>query len=199
MVLAETFGLPIDAVNVNIGSSTYPFSGASGGSTTVGAVSESHRRAAQDALAQIVELAAAKLEVPADQLEVADGLISAKGYSDKSLTWKQACSLIGIKPLEVTSTYKRGGASPLSSQDVGGCQMAHVAVDTDTGVVKIKRMVGLFRDMGLIINRKTAGKPDPRRFDNEHLLRIVRASRQRSKDWLVRQQRTRHVQVASDR
>ncbi len=47
IVLAETFGLPIDAVKVNIGSSTYPFSGASGGSTTVGAVSESHRRAAQ--------------------------------------------------------------------------------------------------------------------------------------------------------
>ncbi len=155
IVLAETFGLPIDAVKVNIGSSTYPFSGASGGSTTVGAVSESHRRAAQDALAQIFELVAAKLEVPADQLEAYNGKISVVGYSDKALSWKQACSLIGIKPLEVTSSYKRGGASPLSSSNVAGCQMAHVAVDTDTGVVKIKKMVAV-QDMGLIINRKTA-------------------------------------------
>ena len=155
IVLAETFGLPIDAVKVNIGSSTYPFSGASGGSTTVGAVSESHRRAAQDALAQIRELVAKKLEVPADQLEAVNGKISVIGYSDKEMTWKQACSLIGIKPLEVNSSYQRGEPSPLSSQDVGGCQMAHVAVDTDTGVVKIKRMVAV-QDMGLIISRTTA-------------------------------------------
>lgn len=155
MVLAETLGLPVDAVKVNIGSSVYPFSGASGGSTTVGAVSESHRRAAQDAIAQIFELVAQKLEVPADQLEAANGKISVIGYSDKEMTWKQACSLIGIKPLEVNSSYTRGTPSPLSSQDVGGCQMAHVAVDTETGIVKIKKMVAV-QDMGLIVNRKTA-------------------------------------------
>lgn len=155
MVLAETFGLPIDAVNVNIGSSTYPFSGASGGSTTVGAVSESHRRAAQDALAQLFELVAKKLEVPADALVAANGEISVDGYSDKVMSWKQACSLIGVQPLEVNSSYQRGTASPLSSQDVAGCQMAHVAVDLDTGVVKIKKMVAV-QDIGLIINRKTA-------------------------------------------
>lgn len=155
MVLAETFGLPIEAVKVNIGSSTYPFSGASGGSTTVGAVSESHRRAAQEALANLFELVAKKFDVPADQLEASAGNISVVGYSDKSMSWKQACSLLGISPLEVTSSYKRGDQSPLSSQDVGGCQMAHVAVDTDTGVVKIKKMVAV-QDMGLIINRKTA-------------------------------------------
>ena len=33
--------------------------------------------------------------------------------------------------------------------------MAHVAVDLDTGVVKIKRMVAV-QDMGLIVNRLTA-------------------------------------------
>ncbi|MFM7845012.1 MAG: xanthine dehydrogenase family protein molybdopterin-binding subunit, partial [Planctomycetota bacterium] len=43
MVLAETFGLPVEAVKVNIGSSKLPVSGPSGGSTTVGGVSESHR------------------------------------------------------------------------------------------------------------------------------------------------------------
>jgi xanthine dehydrogenase YagR molybdenum-binding subunit len=155
MVLAETLGLPIDAVKVNIGSSTYPFSGASGGSTTVGAVTESHRRASQDALAQIFDLVAKKLEVPADQLEASNGNISVVGYSDKSMSWKQACGLIGIQPLEVTAVYKRGDDSPLSSSNVAGCQMAHVAVDTDTGVVKMIKMVAV-QDMGLVINRKTA-------------------------------------------
>jgi xanthine dehydrogenase YagR molybdenum-binding subunit len=155
MVIAETLGLPLEAVKVNIGSSTYPFSGASGGSTTVGAVSESHRRAAQDALAQILDLVAKKLEVDTDKLEVGGGRISVAGYSGKSLSWQEACSLIGIKPLEVTSIYKRGSKSPLSSSNVAGCQMAHVAVDTDTGVVKVKKMIAV-QDIGLVINRTTA-------------------------------------------
>lgn len=158
MVLAETLGLPVEAVKVNIGSSTYPISGASGGSTTVGAVSESHRRAGQDALAKIFELVAAKLEVPADQLEAVNGKIAVQGYSDKEMTWKQACSLIGIAPLEVNSNYSQrehARTTTLSSQGVGGCQMAHVVVDTDTGVIKIKRMVAV-QNIGLIINRMTA-------------------------------------------
>lgn len=155
MVLAETLGLPLEAIKVNIGSSTYPFSGASGGSTTVGAVTESHRRVAQDALAQLFELVSKKLDAPVDKLEAANGKISVMGYGDKSLTWKEACSLIGIKPLEVTANFKRGTASPLSNQDVAGCQMAHVAVDMETGVIKIKKMVAV-QDMGLIINRTTA-------------------------------------------
>ena len=150
-------GLPIDAVKVNIGSSTYPFSGASGGSTTVGAVSESHRRVAQQALAELFESGGQKAGSFRGPIswKASNGNISVVGYSDKSMTWKQACSLIGIQPLEVTSNYKRGSDSPLSSQNVAGCQMAHVMVDTDTGVVKIRKMVAV-QDMGLIINRKTA-------------------------------------------
>ncbi len=109
----------------------------------------------RQALAQIFELVAKKLDVPVDKLEASDGKISVVGYSDKEMSWKQACSLLGIQPLEVTSTYQRGTDSPLSSQDVAGCQMAHVAVDIDTGVVKIKKMVAV-QDMGLIINRTTA-------------------------------------------
>ena len=154
MVLAETFGLTLDAVKINIGSSTYPFSGASGGSTTVGAVTESHRRAAQEALAKIFDLVATKLGAPADKLEASKGEIRVTGYSDKKLTWKEACSLIGIRPLEVNAEFKRGN-SPLSSVNVGGVQMAHVAVDLETGVVKMKKLVAV-QDMGLIVNRQSA-------------------------------------------
>ena len=155
MVLAETLGLPVDAISVNIGHSTYPFGGASGGSTTVGGVSESHRRAAQDALALLNEKVAAKLQVDASQLEARDGRIQVQGDPDKSLSWKESCALLGIQPLEVTATYERGTKSPLSSEGVGGVQMAHVEVDTDTGVIKMKKMVAV-QDIGLIINRKTA-------------------------------------------
>src|SRR5690606_7455235 len=94
IVTAETLGLNVDDINVNIGVSTYPISGASGGSTTIGAISESHRRAATAALNQLLEKVAPKLETTADQLEAVGGRIQVIGSPDRSLGWKEACSLI---------------------------------------------------------------------------------------------------------
>jgi xanthine dehydrogenase YagR molybdenum-binding subunit len=155
MVLAETFGLNVSQVTVNIGKSTYPFSGASGGSTTVGAVSESHRRAAEDALAKLCQLVAPKLDAQPAELVARGGRIQVGDDASRSVSWKDACALLGLEPLEVQSNYRQGESSPLSSAEVGGIQMAHVAVDRETGVVKIKKFVAV-QDMGLIINRKTA-------------------------------------------
>lgn len=153
-VLAETLGLPVNQVKVNIGSSKYPFSGASGGSTTVGAVSESHRRAAQDALVQLFDLVAKELQVDASSLEAVQGAIRVQGNPQKRLAWKKACSLLGLKPIEVTSQYKSGTKSPLSSSGVGGVQMAHVEVDKETGVIKLRKLVAV-QDQGLVINPNT--------------------------------------------
>ncbi len=155
MVLAETFGLNVDDVKVNIGSSKLPVSGPSGGSTTVGGVSQSHRRASQDALRQMFAVAAKELGVGADDLEAVDSRIRVKGNPDKNLTWKAACGLLGLKPLEVTRTRARGQDDGLSSSGVGGVQMAHVAVDKETGVVKMKKFVAV-QDQGMVINPKTA-------------------------------------------
>ncbi len=154
MVLAETFGLNVDQVTVHIGSSKYPFSGASGGSTTVGAVSESHRRAGQDALAKLCEVVAPKLGADPATLEAVEGRIQVAGNPSKGMSWKEACSLLGMKTIEVSATYERGTRSPLSSQEVGGVQMAHVAVDLETGVVRMKKFVAV-QDQGLVINPKT--------------------------------------------
>jgi xanthine dehydrogenase YagR molybdenum-binding subunit len=151
LILAETFGLPYESIRLNIGSSKYPISGASGGSTTVGGVSESHRRAAQDAFAKIAELVAKKLDVDAAKLEAANGRVQVAGDANKSVSWKEACSLLGMSPLEVKGEYARGTRSPLSSSQVGGVQMAHVEVDRETGVVKLKKFVAV-QDMGLIIS-----------------------------------------------
>ena len=155
-VLADTLGLPVDAVRVNIGRSTYPASGPSGGSTTVGAVTSSHRKAALDALARLFEIVAPKLEASAEELEAVGGKVQVKGKSDKRLPWKQACSMIGMKPLEVTATHRANDrGQKLSGSGVGGVQMAHVAVDKETGIVKMKKFVAV-QDMGLVINRKLA-------------------------------------------
>jgi xanthine dehydrogenase YagR molybdenum-binding subunit len=155
LVLAETFGLPYESIRVNIGSSKMPVSGASGGSTTVGGVSESHRRAGQDALRKIAELVGKKLEVDPSTLEAVNGRVQVAGNAGKSLSWKEACTLIGMQPLEVDGSYARGARSPLSSSQVGGVQMAHVEVDKETGVVRMKKYVAV-QDMGLVISPEQA-------------------------------------------
>jgi len=158
LVLAETFGLPYEGVRVNIGTSKYPVSNASGGSTTVGAVAESHRRAGQDALAEIAALVGKKLEVDPATLEAVGGKVQVKGNPAKSVSWKEACSLLGMKPLEKTGSFNRNQdarTSKLSGLQVGGIQMAHVEVDKETGVVRMKKFVAV-QDMGLIISPQQA-------------------------------------------
>ncbi len=153
IVAAETLGLPVEAVTVKIGDSHYPFDGPSGGSTTVGGVSASTRRAAVDARDQLFAAVAPSLGVPADQLEAVDGKIQAKGDSSKSLTWKQACRKLGVKPVQAHG--KNPGPCQLGSSGVGGAMVADVSVDTETGLVKINRMC-VAQDCGLIIDMKTA-------------------------------------------
>lgn len=155
MVVAETFGLPVSAVKVNIGSSKYPQSGPSGGSTTVGGVSQSSRRASQDALRQLNERVANKLSVSAERLVAKDGRIGVEGEPDKSLSWKEACSLLGMSPLEVAGQFRPNDPAGLSSSGVAGVQMAEVEVDKATGVARVKKFVAV-QDMGLIINPLTA-------------------------------------------
>jgi len=151
--VAETFGLPVEAVQVEIGDSKYPPSGASGGSTTVGGVSGSTRRGAVDALDELFAAVAPSLGVQAGQLEARNGRIRVKGDSSKSLTWKQACSKLGVKTIQTTG--KNPGPCHLNDSGVGGVQIAAVSVDTETGLVKVDKIVAV-QDCGLVIDMKTA-------------------------------------------
>jgi xanthine dehydrogenase YagR molybdenum-binding subunit len=106
LVLAECFGLPYESIRLNIGSSKLPVSSGSGGSITVGAVSESHRRAGQDAFAKIAELVGKKLAVDPATLEAVNGRVQVAGNPAKSVSWKEACTLLGMQPLEVDGDYR---------------------------------------------------------------------------------------------
>lgn len=154
IVAAETLGLPLDRVTVNIGDSNLPPSGGSGGSTTVGGVSSSTRRAATAALNELLAKVAPALGVPPDQLEAAGGKIHVKGAPSRSLGWKQACAKLGATPI-TASGQRQPGSDDLISSGVGGIQMAEVEVDVETGIVKPERLVAV-QDCGLIIDLKTA-------------------------------------------
>ncbi len=153
IVLAETFGIPLQWTKVALGDSHYPASGPSGGSTTVGGVSSSTRRGAMDARQQLFERVAPYLEATADELEAKDGSVRVKGAPNRSMTWKEAAAKLGVNP--ITASGSNPGPGKLNDSGVGGVQMADVSVDMETGVVKINKMVAV-QDCGLIINIKTA-------------------------------------------
>jgi xanthine dehydrogenase YagR molybdenum-binding subunit len=153
IVLAETLGLPLEAVKVSIGDNRYPASGPSGGSTTVGGVSSSTRRAAVNARDLLFAKVAPELGVAPEALEAKDGRIQAAAEPAKGLSWKEAARRIGLNPL--TATGQQPGPGKLNDSGVGGIQMAQVSVDTETGVVRLEKLVAV-QDCGLILDLKTA-------------------------------------------
>lgn len=152
IVAADTFAIPLDQVKVHIGDSRYPVSGGSGGSTTVGGISSSTRRAAVDALNAILEKVAPTMNTTPDKLEAVGGKIQEIGKPTNAMTWKQACAKLGTQPM--TTRGKNPGKETLTTGGVGGVQMADVSVDIETGVVKMNNFVAV-QDCGLIIDMKT--------------------------------------------
>ena len=157
MIAAETYGLPVTAIKVKIGDNSYPNSGASGGSTTIGGVTSSTRKATANALTKLFETVAQALNVSPDDLEAVDGRIRVKGNPDKGMSWQQACQRLGVNSITETGENdpRKAPQEGLNTGGVGGVQMADVSVDTETGIVTMNRLVAV-HDCGLVVNPKTA-------------------------------------------
>jgi len=153
LVLAETLGIGLGDVKVSLGDSRWPASGSSGGSTTVGGVTSSTRRAAANALDKLFEEAAPYLDAAPDQLEAVDGTIRVRSAPHRSLTFKQAAAKLGVHPVDATGAQP--GPTNLIDSGVGGVQMAEVSVDVETGIVRVERVVAV-QDCGLVVNLKMA-------------------------------------------
>jgi xanthine dehydrogenase YagR molybdenum-binding subunit len=130
LVAAELLGLKPEEITVRIGDTQFPPSGGSGGSTTSPSVAPALHDACTKALAE---------------LQKTSGLDNVRGEN-----WLKACRKIGINPLVVPGQWQPG----LSSSGAGGVQFAEVAVDTGTGLVRVKKITCI-QDCGLIVNKLT--------------------------------------------
>src|SRR6266853_1645058 len=101
MVAADSLGIPMTSVNLSIGDTLYPPSGGSGGSTTIGGVSSSTRRASLLALDGLFAKVAPALNAQPNDLEAVGGTVRVKSDHSRSLPWRQACSKLGALPLTV--------------------------------------------------------------------------------------------------
>jgi len=154
-VAAETLGLPMSMIDLRIGKNSYPVSGPSGGSTTTGGVSSSIRKATVNAFEKLAEAVAPSLGVQPNQLEAVDVRIQVKGDPSKAIPWKQACAKLGTTSIQEKGYNDQRRPEGLNSSGVGGVHMAEVTVDTETGIVRMKKFVAV-QDMGMVINPKLA-------------------------------------------
>ncbi len=144
-IAAEMLGLPLEQVDMQLGDSDFPPSSGSGGS--FGAASAGS--ALFDACEKLRgKLAQAAGMAPTDA-EFSDGNVSGGG---KSVSLRQ---LAGAEGVEAEGEIKPGDLKDKFSQQAYGAFFAEVAVDTESGEIRLRRMLGVFA-AGRILNAKTA-------------------------------------------
>ncbi len=148
IVVAETLGLEVPQITIELGDSNHPFAPGSGGSTTAAAVMPAMRVTAGKARDALFERIAPQLGVAADQIQIGVGSVIAGG---KTIPWRDATRMLGTVPVSVDGMWERG----LSAGGTSGVQFAEVEVDIETGITKVKKIVCV-QDCGLIVDLKTA-------------------------------------------
>jgi xanthine dehydrogenase YagR molybdenum-binding subunit len=158
LVTAEILGLEPGQIHLQFGESPYGSSSGSGGSTTIPSQSPATLRAAIAARDDFFAKIAAKLSVNKADLAIEPGKV-VDTTSGKSWEWKKACAALGMEQAKGTGTWTYGDSTKpenkdVSSSGVGGVQIAEVAVDTETGVVRCTQIVAV-QDCGMVVNKLT--------------------------------------------
>jgi xanthine dehydrogenase YagR molybdenum-binding subunit len=156
---ADTLAIDPSLVDVKLGDSTLPRSGGSGGSTTAASVCPAVYDAARQAKLKLAQLAVADSKsclngATAEDLETKDGKIFLKSDPTKSETITTLIARNGNSPIEATATSEMPKDRDSFSSHSWGAIFAEVAVDADTHMVQVRRMVGTY-DIGTLINKIT--------------------------------------------
>ncbi len=151
VVVAETLGLRPDQITVHIGRGSYPPSGGSGGSTTIGGISSAARTVSELALSKFYERVAGGLNCRAEDLEIQPGVVRQKTDGGRDLPWAAVCRLLGPDPITVEAERDPS----LTTGGVNGVQFAAATVDVETGITRLEKIVAI-QDCGLVVNKLTA-------------------------------------------
>ncbi len=159
-VAAETLGLPVERVRVDIGDTNLPRAFVSGGSATTMSVGSAIQGAAHAALAKLIEMARADNRSPlygasADQIIAKDGRLALTSDSSKSETYGALLARAGRKEVEASFDMQFNDREKTHSSHSFGAHFAEVRVDPDFGEVRVTRFTGVF-DIGRAMNMKTA-------------------------------------------
>jgi xanthine dehydrogenase YagR molybdenum-binding subunit len=160
-IVADVMGIAIERIRTVLGDSRLPPAPVSGGSMTTASILPATRKAAQDALSKLRQLAATMPGSPFtnrrhDEIVAEDGRVFPKGTDPSSgLAYEDVLKRTNQSEIEGEGYTGPGPEREKFAFQSFGAQFVEVKVDPEIAKVQVSRVVSAF-DVGKIINPKTA-------------------------------------------
>ena len=156
---ADGLGLLPTDIEVKLGDSTLPKAPVSGGSQSAASVCPAITDACGQVKIKLLELASSDPQSPLSgkppaDLALAGGRVTLKTDPSMGEPIANLLTRNGGKPIEATGSAEPGEAATAFSAQSWGAVFAEVAVDVDTHMVKVRRIVATY-DIGTLMNNKT--------------------------------------------
>jgi xanthine dehydrogenase YagR molybdenum-binding subunit len=159
-VAADGLGVSLDRVSFELGDTDLPTTSSAVGSAGAGMVSSAVHAATTTLRDQLVARTIADDASPLHGADpaavvVGDGWMALR---DTPATGESYCELLqrnGLQEVDALGSWTPTGSDTGYALTTFGAQFAEVAVDADLGLVRVRRMVGVFAP-GRVLNPKTA-------------------------------------------
>ncbi|HEY3992714.1 MAG TPA: xanthine dehydrogenase family protein molybdopterin-binding subunit [Ktedonobacteraceae bacterium] len=152
LIAAQGLGVSVEQINlVHDNTDTMPYSGGTGGSKTTYAMGAAVLSAARDARNQVLATAADMLEAASTDLEIEGDKVVVRGAPGKSIELKRIAAASMRFAGQYEPIYGRGRSANRVSSPMYTVHLARVAVDPETGEVRVLDYVAV-QDVGLAIN-----------------------------------------------
>lgn len=152
LIAAQGLGIAPEKVNVvHDNTDTMPYNGGTGGSKTTYALGAAVLAAARDARNQILTTAADMLEAASTDLDIEGDRVVVHGAPGKSVTLKQIADASMRFAGQYEPVYGRGRSANRVSSPMYTVHLARVAVDPETGEVRVLDYAAI-QDVGFAIN-----------------------------------------------
>jgi xanthine dehydrogenase YagR molybdenum-binding subunit len=162
-IMAQTAGqfLGLDPllVEVHLGDSTLPKAPVSGGSQSAASVCPAIEEAAKQVKLKLIQLAINDPQSPLHgasdiDVDIRDGSVFLKSTPSKTETYTALLARNGSKAVEANGSAEPGEDKSANTSQSFGAVFAEVAIDKDTHMVRVRRVVGTY-DVGTLMNDKT--------------------------------------------
>jgi len=141
-------------MEVHLGRSTLPVAPESGSSVTAHSTGPATEAAALDARKKLLAALAERLGVEATELDIAHGEIHLR--EKVAMSWIEACHEVAGDGITGRGRWdRRARANDKSKGHARGVQFVDLRVDTETGVIRVDRVVAI-QACGKVIVRKLA-------------------------------------------
>lgn len=160
-VVAEEFGLRSDDITVHIGDTWFPAGPPSYGSRTTASITPPARTAAWRVKQALFRAVAPMLAVAPELLALRDGWVMVADDPTHRLAFREAAaqlrtdqiSAVAARSDDYDGFRRQMGDAASAWSDLGGVHFAAVAVDTETGAIRVERVVAV-QDCGRPVNPK---------------------------------------------